>query len=225
MPGFAAEPRAGRRALRAGRRAPTTRGGGAAGDRPRHRAVTPGPGPPDGGRLRAEHGQVVEEGTDGAAAATAFLAMLRDVAGIEDVRVSAMPFSGPSIPAMLRSGLAPELIRQRSTGGRLIGEILDVNPADSVARPPEGLMDQATLDHLALTGADRGARRRRRRRRAPEPGRARVRARPHGHGQPCSATRPCRSSSRTPARRVCSSARICSSIPSAPRRRCWVSSR
>ncbi len=98
-------------------------------------------------------GQVVEEGTDGAAAAAAFLDLLRDVAGIDEVQVSAMPFSGPSIPAMLRSGLAPELTRQRAIGDRLIGEILDVNPTDTVARPPEGLMDEATLDHLAFTGA------------------------------------------------------------------------
>jgi hypothetical protein len=98
-------------------------------------------------------GQVVEEGTDGAAAAAVFLDMLRDVASIDEVQVSAMPFSGPSIPAMLRSGLAPELTRQRATGDRLIGEILDVNPADTVARPPGGLMDDATLDQLAFAGA------------------------------------------------------------------------
>ncbi|HEY7478164.1 MAG TPA: hypothetical protein VIB62_07995 [Actinomycetota bacterium] len=93
-------------------------------------------------------GQTVERGTGGAASASGFLDVLQEAAAFESVQVSAQPFSGPSIPAMLGSGLSLELNRQRSSGDQLTEDVLGVLPEITVARPPEGLMNDSALGYL-----------------------------------------------------------------------------
>jgi hypothetical protein len=68
------------------------------------------------------------------------------------VQVSSQPFAGPSIPALLGSDLETELTRQDDAGARTLGRILDVAPASTVARPPDGLLDDPSLARLAKRG-------------------------------------------------------------------------
>jgi hypothetical protein len=102
-----------------------------------------------GGYRRAADGTDVPADQDGAAAASDVLDSLRAATGTDDVQVTAMPFGSPSIPAMLASGLDPELNHQQTTANRVMRATLGVSPATSVARAPGDLLDVATLTWFA----------------------------------------------------------------------------
>lgn len=98
-------------------------------------------------------GTQVAAGQGGAATASAFLASLTDAADADDVQISSMPFTGPSIPAMLASQLGGDLLAQHLLGRRLVAKALGVRPEPSVARPPTGALSPEALDWLGTKGA------------------------------------------------------------------------
>lgn len=105
------------------------------------------------GYERAADGSAVSEDEGPSDAAATFLRRLREVSAIHAVQVSGQPFVGPSIPSLLSSGLQKELGRQRVAGTRILSRLLGIAPASTVARPPGGSLDDATLSYLAAKGA------------------------------------------------------------------------
>lgn len=104
------------------------------------------------GYLRADGTEVAAgEGPSGAAAA--LLERLSAAATTPDIQISGGPFSGPSIPAMLASGLRSELTHQDEAGTDALRRALGASPTSTVARPPGGLLDGEALAHLTSAGA------------------------------------------------------------------------
>ena len=97
-------------------------------------------------------GGPVPPGTGGASDAAALLATLTRAAAADSVQVSAMPFAGPSIPALLAGGLEMDLDAQRQLGNEWTREALDVTPAVAVARPPGGELSAEALAWYAAAG-------------------------------------------------------------------------
>jgi hypothetical protein len=97
-------------------------------------------------------GTEVAEMDPGAEVARSFARSLVDVTGAPEVQTVALPFSGPSIPSLLASGLESDLLRQQNAGARLVRSGTETTPSTDVARPPAGVMDEATLDWLAKRG-------------------------------------------------------------------------
>ncbi len=97
----------------------------------------------------------IEVGPDAAGplAAQGWIDALATLAARPEVQVSAMPFSAPSIPALLASGLAGDLDRQRAAGRVVVERVLGVTPALAVTRPPGGALDDAALIRLVGSGA------------------------------------------------------------------------
>jgi hypothetical protein len=98
-------------------------------------------------------GSEVKSGTDGAARAASLIAELRRAVSSPLVHLTAMPFSGPTIPSLLASGLSSDLATQEATGKATVQVILGVDPATTVVRPPEGALDDAAVSALAALGA------------------------------------------------------------------------
>ncbi len=90
----------------------------------------------------------------GAAAAASFLASLRTLMGQRAVQTVSGAFSGPSIPAMISSGLTANLSQQFEAGDATLRSVADVPLATDVARPPIGALSDEALEWLA----DRGSR-------------------------------------------------------------------
>ncbi len=97
-------------------------------------------------------GTTVAKGEGGALNAATLLASLRSITASIKVQVSALPFSAPLIPALLSSGLASDLDRQRAVGEEILRDVLDVTPVAEVARPPSGALDEPAVEALALRG-------------------------------------------------------------------------
>ena len=97
-------------------------------------------------------GSTVAAGKDGAANAATLLASFREVARAPGVQLSAMPFAAPQIPSLLENGLAADLERQRLAGDATMEAVLGSTGTSVVTRPPDGALDQATVDELARAG-------------------------------------------------------------------------
>ena len=98
-------------------------------------------------------GTSVAVGDKGALNAAAVLASLKAVVSSPDVQVSSTPFAGPLIPSLLSSGLASDLAVQQSQADTVIDGALGVHPVLSVARPPQGALDEAAVDALVGAGS------------------------------------------------------------------------
>jgi hypothetical protein len=107
---------------------------------------------------QAERGYERSDGTsvaqDGAVPRVAgeTLDRLREIAADPDVRLHAMPFAAPRIPALLSSGLATQLEAQWQMGDETFEQILGERPDPTVARPPGLAFDQASVDLLSSRG-------------------------------------------------------------------------
>jgi len=88
----------------------------------------------------------------GAAAADQVVRGLRSIAASTSAEVSAMPYSNPSIPSLIRSGLAGDLSTQLSLGSRTLRIALGHAPAIGVLHPPGSRLDQASLFALHQNG-------------------------------------------------------------------------
>ncbi|MEO8422570.1 MAG: hypothetical protein ABI595_01510 [Actinomycetota bacterium] len=98
-------------------------------------------------------GSEVTSGTDGAANAAALIAALRRMVASPSINVTAMPFSAPTIPSLLASGLSADLATQQAAGRETVKELLGVDPETTIVRPPEGALDDAAVSALAALGA------------------------------------------------------------------------
>ena len=98
-------------------------------------------------------GSDVQSGTGGAAHAASLIAELRQAVSSPSIHLTAMPFSAPTIPSLLASGLSADLATQQAAGLEMVQEILGVDPETTVVRPPEGALDDAAVSALAALGA------------------------------------------------------------------------
>lgn len=97
--------------------------------------------------------EVPPEGA-GASAAGETLEELRVAASSPTVSLSAMPFAAAQIPSLISSGLARDLDVQLDRGRELVSSTLDANPDATILRPPDGALDEPSLQALAGRDAD-----------------------------------------------------------------------
>ncbi len=101
----------------------------------------------EGGTDRA-----VAEGEGGAAAAANLLSELQRIAASPSVELSALPFSSPSLPELVASGLGRDLGVQLERGRAVVQSELGRIPVAGVLRPPGSDLDQASLTALPARG-------------------------------------------------------------------------
>ena len=94
----------------------------------------------------------VPKGTGGAAEAGRALFELRSIVAARQAEVSALPFSSPSIPALITAGLTQDLPEQLSRGRENIAQVLGHDPESDVLHPPGSRLDQASLYALQQNG-------------------------------------------------------------------------
>jgi hypothetical protein len=98
-------------------------------------------------------GSRVPAGEGGAAHADSLLTELRQTVTSPLIHVTAMPFSVPTIPSLLASGLAADLAAQQTAGLAMVQQVLGMDPSTAVVRPPDGALDDAAVSALAAIGA------------------------------------------------------------------------
>jgi len=99
------------------------------------------------------NGTSVEAGTDGALTAASFLDALKRVMAGRGIETVPTPFSGPTIPSMLASGLRSDLNDQRQVGIQILQSLSGIPVQTQVARPIDGALSDDALDWLAGVGA------------------------------------------------------------------------
>jgi hypothetical protein len=105
------------------------------------------------GYLRASAGGAAEPEqllADGAA--VRWLARLRDLATRH--AVIALPYADVDAVALVRAGLGTDLTAAIDTGRRRLAAALETRPVETIAWPPDGLLDSTTLSVLASNGND-----------------------------------------------------------------------
>jgi hypothetical protein len=96
----------------------------------------------------------VPEGVAGAADAARVLEEVRTIARAPQAEIAALPFAAPSLPAMLQAGLLADLEEQVARGHADIERLTGVATDRGLFAPPDGLVDQAALSHMASGGAE-----------------------------------------------------------------------
>jgi len=103
-------------------------------------------------RMRAGYTRVdgtkVPAGKGASADAATMLKSLAKIAATPSIQVSAMPFSAPLIPSLLSNGLGPDLDRQMAAGAAELSSVLGVTVTAPVMRPPQGALDDPSVDAL-----------------------------------------------------------------------------
>jgi hypothetical protein len=99
-------------------------------------------------------GTVVAEGDDGARDAAELLAAIRRVAASDGVLVTALPFSGATVPSLIASGLTNDATAQLDVGEGAVASFLDVQPSRTVVRPTDGGLSGPALEVMVARGAD-----------------------------------------------------------------------
>jgi hypothetical protein len=99
-------------------------------------------------------GSTVEEGEGTAADAASMLETLRAVATSGRLELSALPYSAPNLPALLRSSLSHDFADQIDLGSAVFSDVLGVAPSATVVRAPGGALDQAAIEQLSVRGAN-----------------------------------------------------------------------
>ena len=98
-------------------------------------------------------GARVPAGEPPATHAAALLASLRQLVADADVQLIATPFAAPLLPSLRSGGLETDLDRQRDVGDDIVAQHLDHDPETATARPPQGALDEDSLEWLADRGA------------------------------------------------------------------------
>lgn len=98
-------------------------------------------------------GGTVAAGERPASDAAALLAKLRSLVDDPDVHVVVTPFAAPLLPTLASGGLAGDADRQQDLGEAVVAEHLDLDAAPTTARPPQGALDEASLQWIADRGA------------------------------------------------------------------------
>ena len=93
-------------------------------------------------------------GADAASARAAqeTLTGLQEIAASPRVRLHAMPFAAPRLPALLAAGLRTHLDAQWRLGDDIFERLLGERPDRTVARPPGLALDQGSVDAMAARG-------------------------------------------------------------------------
>jgi hypothetical protein len=102
----------------------------------------------------AADGSEIPPGEGTAADAASMLDTLRSAAGSGRVELSALPYSAPNLPALLRSSLARDFATQIDLGASVFTDLLGVAPSATVVRAPGGSLDQAAIEQLSVRGAN-----------------------------------------------------------------------
>ncbi len=105
------------------------------------------------GYVRAD-GTVVAEDDDGARNAAALLSAIRRVSAPDGPLVTALPFSGATVPSLIASGLTNDASTQLDVGEQTVTTLLDVEPSRTVVRPTDGALSGPTLEVMVARGAD-----------------------------------------------------------------------
>ncbi|HET9310668.1 MAG TPA: DUF6049 family protein [Actinomycetota bacterium] len=84
--------------------------------------------------------------------AASLLGSLRTLVADPDVHLVTTPFSGPLLPSLASGGLARDLARQQMLGDTIVADELDRTPTAVTARPPQGAVDEPSLQWLADRG-------------------------------------------------------------------------
>jgi hypothetical protein len=102
----------------------------------------------------SEFGQIrlVEEGEGATDEAAASLEALRSIASASNVELSALPFSGPRLPALAAGGLSRDVSVQLERGRQVVATLLGRNPDPVVLRPPDSALDDESLQAIAAHG-------------------------------------------------------------------------
>jgi len=111
------------------------------------------------GRMRGGYAVVDPEGTrhipageGGAQLAGQALEDLRTIASTPGIRITAMPFATPEIPALYGGGLGHDVGIQLERGREVVGAVLQTTPVPGVLRPPGAALDDTTLRGIAALG-------------------------------------------------------------------------
>ncbi len=97
-------------------------------------------------------GEPVAPDEPSATHARTLLEALRALVDDPDVHVVVAPFAAPLLPSLVSGGLAPDLERQQVLGDATVAERLGVKPFALTARPPQGQLDESSLQWLASRG-------------------------------------------------------------------------
>ena len=84
--------------------------------------------------------------------AAAFLERLRTLIADPNVHLVTTPFSAPLLPSLASGRLSPDLQRQQELGDALVEARLGRRPSPVTARPPQGALDEPSLEWLADHG-------------------------------------------------------------------------
>ena len=98
-------------------------------------------------------GDEVPADAPGPLAAAETLERLAAIAEDPRVRIHAMPFAAPRLPALLSGGLGTHLEAQWRLGNDLFERVLGELPDPTVARPPGVSFDARAVEHLEAHGA------------------------------------------------------------------------
>ena len=98
-------------------------------------------------------GTSVPADDDAPLAAAETLASLEEIARSPQVRLHAMPFAAPRLPALLSSPVRADLDAQWELGDEIFERIFGERPDPTVARPPGLSFDQESVDVLEARGA------------------------------------------------------------------------
>ena len=111
------------------------------------------------GRMRDGYAVVGPEGTRevsggeaGAQLAERALQDLRTIAAAPGIRITALPFATPEIPALYAGGLGHDVGNQLERGREVAGAFLQTTPVPGVLRPPGAALDDTTLRGIAALG-------------------------------------------------------------------------
>ena len=97
-------------------------------------------------------GETIEETDEVPRISAEILDRLRAIVSSPRVRVHAMPFAAPRLPALLSAGLRTHLEDQWRLGDETFERILEEGPDPTVARPPGLAFDQDSIDVLSARG-------------------------------------------------------------------------
>jgi hypothetical protein len=98
-------------------------------------------------------GETVAPDEAPATQAASLLTNLRALVADPDVELVAAPFAAPLLPSLASGGLVPDLTRQQQLGEAIVAEHLGQEPSSMTARPPQGALDEPSMQWLADGGA------------------------------------------------------------------------
>jgi hypothetical protein len=96
----------------------------------------------------------VPAGQAGAADAERVLAQIRSIVTAPAAEVAALPFSVPSVPAMVQARMAVDLRRQVARGVEEVATVTGASPDQGLYVPPDSIVDEPSLARMVSMGRD-----------------------------------------------------------------------